>query len=221
MPPDKRCKLRPFHRLRRPSTEMSGFADCNADPSILARARRGDMKAHEVLYRSYSTPVYTLASRMLHNSAQADEILQETAIEVIRKLDTVRDDRAFAGWVKRIAVNKCLGHLRSAWHRLSVSPSSAEDANPVWAEGSDGGHGAAEVHGAMDLEQALELLSPVARTVVWLHDVEGYTHGEIGQLMEKTTSFSKSQLSRAHKRLRGLLAESDGDVSCMPRQSNC
>ena len=85
------------------------------------------MKAHEVLYRSYATPVYTLASRMLQNAAQADEILQETAIEVIRKLDTVRDDRAFAGWVKRIAVNKCLGHLRSAWHRLTVSPSAHTD----------------------------------------------------------------------------------------------
>jgi RNA polymerase sigma factor (sigma-70 family) len=179
------------------------------------------MKAHEVLYRSYSTPVYTLATRMLQNAAQADEILQETAIEVIRKLDTVRDDRAFAGWVKRIAVNKCLGHLRSAWHRLAVSPGAGADGDTAWAEGSDHGHGAASVHGAMDLAHALSLLPPVTRTVVWLHDVEGYTHGEIGRLMDKTASFSKSQLSRAHKRLRDLLAETDGDVTCMPQQSNC
>ena len=179
------------------------------------------MKAHEVLYRSYATPVYTLASRMLQNAAQADEILQETAIEVIRKLDTVRDERAFAGWVKRIAVNKCLGHLRSAWHRLTVSPSAVEEGDPAWAEGSDEGRGSAGVHGAMDMAHALGLLAPVARTVVWLHGVEGYTHGEIGRLMDKSTSFSKSQLSRAHQRLRDLLVESNGDVKCMPRQSNC
>ena len=56
-------------------SEMSGFADCNVDASILARARRGDMKAHEVLYRAYGTPVYTLAVRML-------SILRMTSIDV-------------------------------------------------------------------------------------------------------------------------------------------
>ena len=106
---------------------MSGFADCNADPAILARARRGDMKAHEVLYRMYGTAVYTLAVRMLKDRSMADEVLQETSIEVIRKLPTVRDDAAFAGWIKRIAVNKCLGILRSAWHRLAVNDYRREE----------------------------------------------------------------------------------------------
>jgi DNA-directed RNA polymerase specialized sigma24 family protein len=57
----------------------------------------------------------------------------------------------------------------------------------------------------LDLEYALAELSATSRAVVWLHDVEGYTHKEIGQMMDKTTSFSKSQLARAHERLRGLL----------------
>jgi RNA polymerase sigma-70 factor (ECF subfamily) len=62
-----------------------------------------------------------------------------------------------------------------------------------------------EPTGPIDLETALGRLSPVTRAVLWLHDVEGYTHEEIGELMEKTASFSKSQLSRAHKRLREWL----------------
>ncbi len=59
----------------------------------------------------------------------------------------------------------------------------------------------------MDLEAALERLPDVSRAVVWLHDVEGYTHAEIGEMMGKTTSFSKSQLARAHERLRRWLGE--------------
>jgi len=200
---------------------MSGFADCNVDPAILSRARRGDMKAHEVLYRAYGTPVYTLASRMLQNRSLADEVLQETSIEVIRKLGTMRDPAAFSGWVKRIAVNKCLAHLRSAWHRLVVQPGTNDGESPVdWPQGSDAGEHTGRVQGAMDLAKALKLLPPVARSVVWLHDVEGYTHGEIGDLMGKTTSFSKSQLSRAHFRLRNLLGDQNGDESCTQRQNS-
>jgi RNA polymerase sigma-70 factor (ECF subfamily) len=199
---------------------MSGFADCNVDASILARARRGDMKAHEVLYRAYGTPVYTLAVRMLQNAAQADDVLQETSMEVIRKIDSIRDGRAFSGWVKRIAVNKCLGHLRSAWHRLSVMTDKDEDGNRRHEGTDDGGH-SDRVHGGLDAARALALLAPVPRAVVWLYDVEGYTHQEIGELMGKTTSFSKSQLARAHKRLKDLLAESgNGDTSCMQTQSS-
>jgi RNA polymerase sigma-70 factor (ECF subfamily) len=200
---------------------MSGFADCIVDPAILSRARRGDMKAHEVLYRSYGTPVFTLASRMLQNHALADEVLQDTSIEVIRKLDGLRDVEAFPGWVKRIAVNKCLGHLRSAWHRLAthMHADDGETAVPKH-EGSDAGQHTGRVQGAMDLAKALSLLPPVARSVVWLHDVEGYTHGEIGDLMGKTTSFSKSQLSRAHFRLRSLLGDQNGDNTCTRQQNS-
>jgi RNA polymerase sigma-70 factor (ECF subfamily) len=68
-----------------------------------------------------------------------------------------------------------------------------------------GGHGPAPVGLGIDLERAFEHLSETSRAVVWLHDVEGYTHEEIAALMEKTVSFSKSQLARAHARLRNLL----------------
>jgi RNA polymerase sigma-70 factor (ECF subfamily) len=61
------------------------------------------------------------------------------------------------------------------------------------------------------LETALQQLSDTARAVVWLHDVEGYTHEEIAEMMNKTVSFSKSQLSRAHARLRKMLGE---EVRC-------
>ena len=176
----------------------------------------------EILYRVYATPVYTLALRMLQNPSQADDILQETSIEVIRKLDTIREEKTFPGWIKRIAVNKCLGHLRSAWNRhSSTSEVDAATGQNRSVEGSDRGVNAAGAELRLDAAQALSLLSPTARAVVWLFEVEGYTHREIGELMGRTASFSKSQLSRAHRKLRAVLGSMEGDESCMRTQNSC
>jgi RNA polymerase sigma-70 factor (ECF subfamily) len=199
---------------------MAGFSDCQPDPAILARARRGDMKAHEVLYASYGTPVYTVAVRMLGEPALAEEVLQDTCIEVIRNVAGFRKDGAFGGWVKRIAVNKCLAHLRSAWHRKVQALEPAEDGEGTTGEPRAPDDPAATAGHGRDLERALAELSPTARAVVWLYDVEGYTHQEIAELMGKTVSFSKSQLSRAHERLRELLGP-DEVSTCTPLPKSC
>jgi RNA polymerase sigma-70 factor (ECF subfamily) len=190
---------------------------------MLRRARRGDMKAHEVLYRSYGGPVYTLATRLLGDRSMADEVLQETSIEVIRHLRTFREDAAFGGWVKRIATNKCLALLRSAWHRKSRSLEglSPIDEDP---EGPAGGATSEDLPGRLGeqqrLERALATLSPTARAVVWLYDVEGHSHEEIARMMGKTVSFSKSRLSRAHEQLRTVLGQDTDEVEACTQQPN-
>lgn len=201
---------------------MAGFADCKPDPAMLARARRGDMKAHEVLYASYGSPVYTLAARILADPVLAEEVLQDTCIEVIRHVAEFRNDAAFGGWVKRIATNKALAHLRSAWHRKSESLSpDAETDGPAW-EPASLDDPAARIADRESLERALETLPPTARAVVWLYDVEGYSHQEIAELMGRTVSFSKSRLSRAHEQLRAELGpDYDEERTCMPRPNSC
>src|SRR5258708_6961371 len=87
--------------------------------------------------------------------------------------------------------------------RMLRRPEDAEEVAPA-PETRHGG-AAGGVPARIDLERAFERLSATARAVVWLHDVEGYTHEEIAELMGKTVSFSKSQLARAHARLRGML----------------
>ena len=201
---------------------MAGFADCNPDPGMLARARRGDMKAHEVLYRSYGTPVYTLAARILGDASLAEEVLQDTSIEIMRHLREFRDDAAFGGWVKRIATNKCLALLRSAWHRKSRALDGADEEmeEAHWDAGS--GDFSVQLADRQRLERALQALPPTARAVVWLFDVEGYSHEEIARMMGKSVSFSKSRLSRAHEQLRASLDTDEQEVStCMPRPNNC
>ncbi|MGD8735063.1 MAG: sigma-70 family RNA polymerase sigma factor, partial [Gammaproteobacteria bacterium] len=97
----------------------------------------------------------------------------------------------------------------------------AEDEGLEYRHGDEGRDSAA-MGSDMDAERALALLPATARAVVWLYDVEGYTHQEIGEMMGRTTSFSKSQLSRAHQRLRELLGlDGEGNERCMQTQSNC
>ncbi|MBT5220304.1 MAG: RNA polymerase sigma factor, partial [Woeseia sp.] len=106
-------------------------------------------------------------------------------------------------WVRRIAISKALMFLRSAWHKRGQS------LDDDWEEMTFESRGAPlnsnRQDQAMDLDAALANLPEVSRTVVWLHDVEGFTHKEIAELMGKTESFSKSQLSRAYQRLRPML----------------
>ncbi len=195
---------------------MSSFFDCNIDPGVVVRAQQGDRQAHELLFRTYSAPVHTLARRLIPVPAVAEEVLQETFLEVIRRVETFRAEAPFGAWIRKITVNKCLMHLRSAWHRNSETlaegvghlPDRAPDAPPERY-----GYGSG-VQARLDLEDALEQLPAVTRTVVWLHDVEGYTHREISELMGKSPSFSKSQLARAHRRLKRLLAGPEEAGSC-------
>ncbi|MBT8067220.1 MAG: RNA polymerase sigma factor [Gammaproteobacteria bacterium] len=183
---------------------MSKFADIQIDTSIVKRAARGDARAHEIIYRAFATPVYSICLRFTKVPAHAEDLVQETFIEVMRSIAKFRGEAALGSWIRRIAVTKALMFLRSAWTKRSQS--LADDWHDV-TEGAVESHGvSAHPDDAMDLDAALANLPDVARAVVWLHDVEGFTHKEIAGLMGKTESFSKSQLSRAYMRLRPMLA---------------
>jgi RNA polymerase sigma-70 factor (ECF subfamily) len=183
---------------------MSGFANKSVPAAVLDRARRGDMAALGEVYRTFSAPVYTLAARMTGSTTVAEDVLQETFLEVIRSLARFRGEASLATWVRRIAVSKSLMHLRSAWQRRATlfrDLGEAEGAAVAPASPSE----ARAVQFNMDLERALARLPDVSRVVVMLYHVEGYSHAEIARLMGMSVSFSKSQLSRAHARLRDWL----------------
>jgi len=182
---------------------MSKFADIQIDPGIIRRAARGDMRAHEILYRAFATPVYSVCLRFTKAPAHAEDLVQETFIEIMRSIGNFRGEAAIGSWIRRIAVTKALMFLRSAWTKRGQA--LGDDWNDV-TEGDALSHGVSRhPDDAMDLDAALASLPDVSRAVVWLHDVEGFTHKEIADLMGKTESFSKSQLSRAYQRLRPML----------------
>ncbi len=162
---------------------------------LVARAKAGDEEALEALFRAFETPVYNLARRMLRHSEDAEDVLQETFLEVLRSIKHYRGDGPLWGWVRRIAASKALMRIRREQLRVTQVLDDDAGARPPLPVGA-----------RIDLERAFERLSQTSRAVVWLHDVEGYTHEEIAEMMDRSVSFSKSQLARAHARLRGLLA---------------
>jgi RNA polymerase sigma factor (sigma-70 family) len=185
-----------------------------AVPDILvARAKSGDLEALEALYRAFETPVYSLALRVLRRPEDAEDVLQETFLEVVRSIRQYRGEGHLWGWIRQIATSKALMRIRhdrvretEEFHEESAVGAGAGAAG-VGAMGGAGGMSPGTVPAQIDLERAFERLSETSRAVVWLHDVEGYTHEEIAEQMGKTVSFSKSQLARAHVRLRRMLDE--------------
>ncbi len=205
-----RLGLRPFARLVHPNRVMEGGTGffTVVDVIHLARARRGDLDALEGLYHLFSGPVFTLARRLSRSREEAEEILQETFLEMIRSIRSFRGDGAFGAWLRTITISKALTTLR----RIRRDATEMMVAGGLGAEPIDVA-GSTEIEGGwrrVDLERALERLPDAARVVVWLHDVEGLTHVEIADVFGRSVSFSKSQLSRAHARLRRELGRSGG-----------
>ncbi len=175
------------------------------DEIQLARARRGDLEALERLYRVYSDPVSNLARRICRSAHEAEEVVQETFLEMIRSVRSFRGDGAFGAWLRRIAVSKALTVLRRQTRRAETDLESI-----VEADGFGSKNEATGGWRRVDLERALAKLPDDARVVVWLFDVEGLTHREVADLFGRSTSFSKSRLARAHARLRELLGGTGG-----------
>jgi len=170
-------------------------------PDILvARAKAGDLEALEGLFRAFETPVYNFARRICRAPEDAEDVVQETFLEVVKSIRHYRGEGHLWGWIRQIAASKALMRLRREKLRATDELIDETAGSPP-----------ASIGARIDLERAFAQLSETSRAVVWLHDVEGFTHEEIAEQMGRTVSFSKSQLARAHTRLRRLLvAEPEG-----------
>ena len=171
------------------------------EDDILARVRAGDRKAQEQVFRTFQRPVYNLALRISQDPDEAMDVLQDTFVNAFGRAHQFKGDAPFWGWLRQIAVNECLGRMRRYRRREVRLVSLAED---LVREHPDQ---------QLDLADALGHLPADTRAVVWLYDVEGYSHQEIAALFGRSVSFSKTQLSRAHARLRELL-DRDGGGLC-------
>jgi RNA polymerase sigma-70 factor (ECF subfamily) len=175
---------------------MAGFADIRLPDAVAQGVLNGERAAFADAYRLVGQAVMNLAARILQDRQLAEEVLQDTFIDLVEKSAQIKNAESIVAWVRRVAVNHCLMRLRSPWHARRSDVDAGEaldrahtDSSMEWLEQ------------VPTLEQALATLSEEARAVVWLHDVEGYTHKEIGEAMGKTASFSKSQLARAYEKL--------------------
>lgn len=189
---------------------MSRFVDIPLDTECLRLAAGGDRAAQRALYEQVAGPVFALIRRLVPQRAAAEDVFQDCMISLLRHLPQFRSEAPFGAWVRQIALRQCLMHLRSPWQRARrvlrtmVGEGEGPDAADEFTSLQRVEPPAPEL---IDLERALATLPDVARTVVWLYDVEGLNHEEIAALFGRTVSFSKSQLSRAHALLRAQLSE--------------
>jgi len=164
----------------------------------VAAAAGGDRRAFERVYRVHVGGVYALCVRMLADRVLAEEVTQDVFVRVWTKLPSFRGESAFSTWLHRVAVNVVLSRREMA----AVQATRAEDSDSMLDA-----HPARTVSEGerLDLEWAIGRLPNGARRVFVLHDVEGFTHEEIGAQLGITSGGSKAQLHRARLLLRASL----------------
>lgn len=172
-------------------------APASPDQALVARARDGDARAFEQLYRQNVDRIHGLCWRLANgDEARAAQYTQDAFIRAWEKLDSFRGDAKFSTWLHRVAVNVVLGEKRLLKRWVSFEEHVETQPEPARSESPDL---------RMDLEGALAQLPPGARTVLLLHDVEGYKHEEIAELTGVAVGTSKAQLHRARRLMKEQL----------------
>ena len=180
-----------------------------SEADAIEKAKQGDAEAFEVLYNLHKRRVYSLCLRMTGNTADAEDLAQEAFLQLFRKIATFRGESAFSTWLHRMAVNVVLMQLRKKG--LSVVPLEDTVETEEDTPRKELGAADAKLAGSIDrlqLERAIDRLPPGYRTVFVLHDVEGYEHNEIAEIVGCSIGNSKSQLHKARLKMRDLLKAS-------------
>jgi len=167
------------------------------DAADVARAAAGDAQAFERIYRRHLARVHTLAGRML-GPEDADDTTQDVFIRAWERLGSFRGESAFGTWLHRLAINVVLGRRASAAHRHGKSQDGGDAVLDLAARLEEPGR-------ALDFERAMERLPAGQREIFVLHDVEGYKHEEIAEMLGISPGTSKSQLHRVRHALRRYL----------------
>jgi len=172
---------------------------------VIARVRAGDGAAERALYEAHVDRVYRLAYRMAGDDELAREFTQETFIRAFERLASFRGEAALSTWLHAIATSVVLNGLRK------VKRARERETDLGAADGVAGGARAAEPDLKDRLHRAIDELPERYRLVFVMHDVEGYTHEEIGAALGVETGTSKAQLSRARAKLRAALSDFAGE----------
>ncbi|HEY6351457.1 MAG TPA: sigma-70 family RNA polymerase sigma factor [Candidatus Angelobacter sp.] len=174
---------------------------------MIRRAQAGDVRCFEALYTRHKRRIFSLCLRMTGNHAQAEDLTQEAFLQLYRKIASFRGESAFSTWLHRLSVNIVLMTFR----KKGIAEVSLEQTLEPQQEGPVKEMGTRDdvLHGSIDrltLEKAITDLPPGYRIIFVLHDIEGYEHNEIAEMMSCSIGNSKSQLHKARIKLRALLS---------------
>ncbi|MGH9711138.1 MAG: RNA polymerase sigma factor [Candidatus Acidiferrales bacterium] len=180
------------------------------EADALRLAQQGDAAAFERIYQLHNRRVYSLCLRMVGNTAEAEDLTQEAFLQLFRKIATFRGESAFSTWLHRLAVNVVLMRLRKKTGSETSLEEVTEPDEETGGPRRDFGGPDLGLSGSIDrvnLQRAIDQLPAGYKSVFVLHDVQGYEHNEIAEIMGCSIGNSKSQLHKARMRLRDLLHE--------------
>lgn len=189
----------------------------SSDRSAVARAQAGDHQAFTELYSLHKDRVYKLCMRMVRDIPLAEDLTQESFLQLYRKIATFKGNSAFTTWLHRLTVNVVLMHLRKkVLYVTSLEYAMIEVSHEHFARS----FGTIDLNlaGSIDrlaLENALSTLPPGYRTIYLLHEVEGLGHHEIASRLKCSIGNSKSQLHKARRRLRSALSTESPEEGAM------
>ncbi len=170
------------------------------ESSLIALCLRDNRQAQHTLYKRYCDAMYNVCFRMMGSAVEAEDALQESFIDIFRRLDTFRQESSLGAWIKRIVINHCLNQLKK--RRLKFEELNERSNEIVEDQFQDNKEENYEVH---KVKEAIMQLPDGYRTVLTLYLIEGYDHKEIADIIGIQESGSKSQYSRAKAKLRALL----------------
>src|SRR6266849_1957220 len=184
------------------------------ESDAIRQARDGDAAAFEYLYRLHSRRVYAVCLRMVGNTTEAEDLAQEAFLLLFRKIHTFRGESAFSTWLHRIAVNLVLMHLRKKSPPIVSIEATPDPEDGTASPNVDIGEPDLLLEGVVDrinLKRCIAQLPVGYRSIFVLHDIQGYQHNEIAEILGRSVGDSKSQLHKARMRLRELLHELQRD----------
>jgi RNA polymerase sigma-70 factor (ECF subfamily) len=177
-----------------------------AASDLIERAQHGDEEAFAALFEAHKRRVYSLCLRMTGDTAEAEDLSQEAFLQLFRKISTFRGESAFSTWLHRMVVNVVLMHLRKkGLQQVSLDEVDNSQDEPVKREYGDDDKRLLHSIDRITLSRAIAALPPGYRAVLVLHDIEGYEHNEIAQILNCSVGNSKSQLHKARLKLREVL----------------
>jgi RNA polymerase sigma factor (sigma-70 family) len=150
----------------------------------------GDRRIQEMLYQRFAPKMYAVCLRYSNNSDDAQDLLQEGFIKVFRNLEKFRKEGSFEGWIRRVFVNTAIEHYR---RKVNLNTISEKEERTI----EDGAWNVLDQMAAKDIIELVQELSPGYRSVFNMYVIEGYSHKEIGDMLEISEGTSKSQLARA------------------------
>ena len=187
---------------QRPRPSLSSKEATVSDAELVARCQAGEIDAFETLYHQHAPRIFTLASRMAGSPDEGEDLLQEIFLQAHRKLGSFKGEAALGTWLYRLALNHCLDFVRSRQVKTRKLTDTLDDERlfePAAPRETP--------IPRIDLERAIARLPEGCREAFVLHDVEGFDHKEVGQLLGIAEGTSKSQVFKARTKLRGMLAE--------------